>query len=513
METARDLVVASRFCAGGGIGAVQPRAQGAVARVVARRADALPARLRHVTDPMSGFFLVRRDALDLDSLHPHGFKILLEILVRTPGLRVSEVPFEFGERHAGKTKASVARGGPVPRAARPPRGRPAVARFGRFGVVGATGLVGEHAAAGAVRRRRSASTTSRRRSSPPRDRRSGTSADRDVGVLRPRAPAQPRRSACGDVLRHEQRRRCRCGSRCCSCSRRARDPLPGLEPAVAGRAHGAALRDRRPWIWAKAQRREVESVHATTSTASSPSLRGAAARARALPDRRGDSRRPRSGCGSGTSKAVVAERGGDRPTAPAGNGNGHCNGIELNGNGNGHAAAIELNGNGNGHDNGNGERPRERLERARSADGNVNGNGHGPALNGHKRTLRYTEGSAGSASASRSSRSASASRSSPSPLLQRSPHVLYTNVVEPILRWTVREQGLRARARRLLRATATDAFMVTAQTDTGRRPRRLKLLDHYPYSFLSDDLTIVCPDGRVLAIRSRSRSAGTRSTR
>ena len=56
---------------------------------------------------MSGYFLVRRDAVDLDSLQPQGFKILLEILVRTPGLRVSEVPFEFGERHAGETKASV----------------------------------------------------------------------------------------------------------------------------------------------------------------------------------------------------------------------------------------------------------------------------------------------------------------------------------------------------------------------------------------------------------------------
>ena len=41
--------------------------------------------------------------------------------------------------------------------------------------------------------------------------------------------------------------------------------------------------------------------------------------------------------------------------------------------------------------------------------------------------------------------------------------------------------------------------MVTARTDTGKTTTALKLLDHYPYSFLSDDLTIVCPDGRVLA--------------
>ena len=66
-----------------------------------------PTRLWHVTDPMSGCFIVRRDAVDLDRLRPRGFKILLEILVRTPGLRVSEVPLGFGERHAGHTKASA----------------------------------------------------------------------------------------------------------------------------------------------------------------------------------------------------------------------------------------------------------------------------------------------------------------------------------------------------------------------------------------------------------------------
>jgi dolichol-phosphate mannosyltransferase len=42
-------------------------------------------------------------------------------------------------------------------------------------------------------------------------------------------------------------------------------------------------------------------------------------------------------------------------------------------------------------------------------------------------------------------------------------------------------------------------MMVTARTDTGKTTTALKLLDRYPYSFLSDDLTILCPDGRVLA--------------
>ena len=80
-----------------------------MSRVSSRTALTLFPRLRHVTDPMSGFFLVRRDALDLDCLHPRGFKILLEILVRTPGLRVSEVPYEFGSAIRARPRHRSAR--------------------------------------------------------------------------------------------------------------------------------------------------------------------------------------------------------------------------------------------------------------------------------------------------------------------------------------------------------------------------------------------------------------------
>ena len=66
-----------------------------------------PRRLRGVSDPLTGFFLVRVKALDLDALRPKGFKILMEILVRNPGLRKAEVPFHFGERLTGQSKASA----------------------------------------------------------------------------------------------------------------------------------------------------------------------------------------------------------------------------------------------------------------------------------------------------------------------------------------------------------------------------------------------------------------------
>jgi hypothetical protein len=69
-----------------------------------------PRRLRRLSDPLSGFFLVRRRAIDLTGLRPRGFKILLEILVRSGPLKTSEVAFCFGERHAGESKASMREG-------------------------------------------------------------------------------------------------------------------------------------------------------------------------------------------------------------------------------------------------------------------------------------------------------------------------------------------------------------------------------------------------------------------
>jgi len=60
-----------------------------------------------VLDPMSGFFLVRRSCIQSLHLQPEGFKILLEILARGKIQCTAEVPFTFGRRRAGKSKASL----------------------------------------------------------------------------------------------------------------------------------------------------------------------------------------------------------------------------------------------------------------------------------------------------------------------------------------------------------------------------------------------------------------------
>ncbi len=86
-----------------------------------------------------------------------------------------------------------------------------------------------------------------------------------------------------------------------------------------------------------------------------------------------------------------------------------------------------------------------------------------------------------------------------SPLLRFSPHVLYTNVVEPILRWTFVKKGY-ALVHGATLAFGQQAYLITARTDTGKTTTLLKILAHQRRdsdraAFLSDDMTIISPDG------------------
>ena len=100
-DAGADLVVASRYAAGGS----REGLDGAVRRFVSRGATAT-ARLLFVearlsTDPLSGFFLCRRSIIDGIEFRPVGFKILLELLVCVPGLHVVDVPLMQAQRSAG----------------------------------------------------------------------------------------------------------------------------------------------------------------------------------------------------------------------------------------------------------------------------------------------------------------------------------------------------------------------------------------------------------------------------
>ena len=105
------VVVASRYVGSGNAAGLSSVARGRVSSAATMLAKALfPRRLEGCSDPMSGFFAVRRDRIDLDRLRPQGFKILLEILARSSRLKVRELPFEFQQRHSGESKASLAEG-------------------------------------------------------------------------------------------------------------------------------------------------------------------------------------------------------------------------------------------------------------------------------------------------------------------------------------------------------------------------------------------------------------------
>lgn len=109
-ESGADVVVASRYVEGGNADGLAGYFRRGVSRssVLLTRAM-FPRRLRRCSDPMSGFFLLRRTAVNIDALAPRGYKILLEILVRHR-LDVTEVPFRFADRTAGRSKAGAVEG-------------------------------------------------------------------------------------------------------------------------------------------------------------------------------------------------------------------------------------------------------------------------------------------------------------------------------------------------------------------------------------------------------------------
>ena len=99
-----DLVIASRYITGG-----STRGWTAKRRLMSRAATVIAKRGLGVKtkDPMSGFFAFRRNAvkgLHFDAL---GYKLLLEILVKTKGIRIREIPYTFENRRLGSSKVDA----------------------------------------------------------------------------------------------------------------------------------------------------------------------------------------------------------------------------------------------------------------------------------------------------------------------------------------------------------------------------------------------------------------------
>jgi dolichol-phosphate mannosyltransferase len=98
----RDVAIASRYAPGGRCGWNPVRRL--VSKVGIMAARPLEPAWLPVRDPLSGFFMVRRERVENLPLQTTGFKLLLEILVRGRIDSVEEIPFVFGRRSAGRSK-------------------------------------------------------------------------------------------------------------------------------------------------------------------------------------------------------------------------------------------------------------------------------------------------------------------------------------------------------------------------------------------------------------------------
>lgn len=149
VQAGNDLALASRHVEGGGVSEWS-----VIRRFLSRGAQMLgliilPNVIGRVTDPMSGYFLIRREAIASQYLNPKGYKILIEVLGRGSIDTIGEVGYVFQERAQGESKVTwkqyvdymhhllrLRSNGRVGRI----RQKFPTKRFFRFGVVGLTGV-------------------------------------------------------------------------------------------------------------------------------------------------------------------------------------------------------------------------------------------------------------------------------------------------------------------------------------------------------------------------------------
>jgi len=95
-----DLVIGSRYVRGGKI-----EGWNLYRKILSKGATLLARVFIDVKDPMSGFFMTKKSVLINTEINSKGFKILLELLIKTNCKNIAEVPIVFVNRTAGKSKA------------------------------------------------------------------------------------------------------------------------------------------------------------------------------------------------------------------------------------------------------------------------------------------------------------------------------------------------------------------------------------------------------------------------
>ena len=98
-----DIVVASRYARGGSITG-WPFKRKLISKGAVKIAKYCLRISKRVTDPMSGFFALKRHVVENLKVDSAGYKILLEILVKCSDANVKEIPYTFINRTAGESK-------------------------------------------------------------------------------------------------------------------------------------------------------------------------------------------------------------------------------------------------------------------------------------------------------------------------------------------------------------------------------------------------------------------------
>lgn len=99
-----DVIIGSRYTNGGSIIGWPFRR-----RLISRGATKIAQyglKIK-IKDPLSGFFICKRHVLQDIDINTAGYKILLELLVKKPRIKVKEIPYGFANRKLGKSKMDL----------------------------------------------------------------------------------------------------------------------------------------------------------------------------------------------------------------------------------------------------------------------------------------------------------------------------------------------------------------------------------------------------------------------
>ena len=146
-----DIAIASRYTEGGEVSGWSTKR-----KLISKTAKGIAKAGLGVneSDPMSGFFAFRRKILEGIKFDAIGYKMLLEILVKTKGAKVKEIPYTFTDRTRGSSKLDSStmfdyvrsvwklyRYGHTAKVSEPRTSIRFISKAGRFYTVGASGLL------------------------------------------------------------------------------------------------------------------------------------------------------------------------------------------------------------------------------------------------------------------------------------------------------------------------------------------------------------------------------------